>query len=215
MRRSPPPRQTPREARYNSDMKPLYIFLLMWAIGITGFADGITWAFAWLPGLGWLLSITIVFCINITFGSGLLFLLITNGMFHPRLGPVGVVFGVVPPFNFLPIWLGLVLAGIAHDMSKEKGALGEIAKLADTLQQTKNPLTRARAIMSASKDMSRLTQGRPPQPANDNEPQGNEEKEKSRSPLDLKSPGMPSNVVARNMHNDIVPASPPAYAKAA
>jgi hypothetical protein len=174
-------------------MKPLYVFLLLWAVFITGLADGISMALAPIPGLGIVLALAITFCINATMGAGLVFLLASNGMFHPKFGPASIILGITPPFNFLPFWVGLVIAGIAHDMSNEKGALGEIAKLADNLQSTKNPLSRMKSIMSASKNMKRLVAGRPvAQAANDNEEQSLQEK--SRSPLNLKSPRMNDDI---------------------
>ncbi|MDO8518185.1 MAG: hypothetical protein Q7S26_02765 [bacterium] len=174
-------------------MKPLYVFLLLWAVFITGLADGISWALMAIPGIGFILALAITFCINATMGAGLLFLLISQGMYHPKFGPATVIGGLIPGINVLPFWIGLVVAGIVHDMGNEKGMIGEVAKLADNLQSTKNPLSRARSVMSASKDMRRLTEGRPPQIANDNEPQ-NEREEKARSPLNLKSPRMNDDI---------------------
>jgi hypothetical protein len=190
-------------------MKPLYIFLLLWAVFITGLADGISWALLPLPGLGFILALVITFCINATMGAGLIFLLISQSMWHPKFGPVATILGVLPPFNVLPLWLGLVIAGIVHDMGKEKGAVGEIAKLADTLQSTKNPFTRAASVMSTSKNIERLTTGRPPQAANDNEPE-NVGKETSRTRTELRSPNL-----APHMNSDIAPARTQHYAKAA
>lgn len=187
-------------------MKPLYIFLLMWAVFITGLADGISWALLPIPGLGIVLALAITFCINATMGMGLLFLLVSQGMYHPKFGPVGTILGLVPPFNFLPVWVGLVGAGIVQDMSKEKGTLGAVAGVATSLQSGKNPLTTARNLAGTVMNERRRA-GRPPQAANDNEPQ-TEQEEKSRSPLNLKSPSM-------SMNSDIAPARNHTYAKAA
>jgi len=172
-------------------MKPLYIFLLLAAGFITALSDGISAALMAIPELGLVLSIAITFCINATMGVGLVFALVSNGMWHPKFGPVALIGGLLPGLNFLPFWIGLVGAGIVHDMSNEGGVIGEAAKIADTVQSGANPLAATRTALSASKNMERLTTGRPPaQEANDNEPQA---EEKSRSPLNLKSPGTSMN----------------------
>lgn len=184
----------------------------MWAVFITGLADLISLALLPIPGLGIILAFAITFCINATMGMGLLIALISNGMFHPKFGPAGLVLGMTPPFNVLPIWIGLVIAGIVHDMSNEKGALGEVAKLADSLQSAKNPFSKAGAVLTASSNM-RLSAGRPPvQPANDHAPQ-EEQENKSRALPNLKSPSL-----ATNINSDIAPARvgrTQPYAKAA
>jgi len=194
-------------------MKPLHIFLLMWAIFITGLADSISLALLPIPVIGFVLGLAITFSINATMGAGLLVVLMSQGMWHPKFGPVGMVLGLVPPFNFLPIWIGLVAAGIAHDMANEKGAVGEMAKLADTMQSTKNPLTRAKAAISTSKNLERLTTGRPPQADNDNYLDNERQEEPGETPrtrTELKNPSL-----APRMNSDIAPARTPHYAKAA
>ncbi len=97
------------------------------------------------PWIGIVLAFAITFCINVTMGAGLLFLLATQGMYHPKFGPFTLIGGLLPGLNFLPFWLGLVIAGIVHDKSKEGGSLGALAKLADDLQSTKNPLAARKA----------------------------------------------------------------------
>ncbi len=128
-------------------MKPLHVFLLLFAIFITALADGISFGLSILPGVGLIIGLALTFCINITMGSGLILLLVMNGMYHPKWGPAGFVGGSIPGLDFLPFWLGVVIAGIMHDMAKEKSALGTVAKLSEDLggiyKGDLNPLSKA------------------------------------------------------------------------
>ncbi len=108
-------------------MKPLHVFLLLFAVFITALADGISFGLSILPGIGLIIGLALTFCINITMGSGLVLLLALNGMYHPKWGPAGLIGGLIPGLDFLPFWLGIVIAGIAQDMSKEKGLIGAAA----------------------------------------------------------------------------------------
>ncbi len=170
-------------------MKPLYLIMLMYASFITGLSDGLAWAFTAIPGIGIVLAIAVSTCINITMGSGLLILLISNKMLHPKFGRFGVVAGAIPPFNMLPIWIALVSAGIAQKMGEEKTALGAIARIATATNPTSlaNPVG---AVKSAGA-MVQAAQSAPQRslPANDNQPQTEQ-----RAPLGLKSPSMNRDV---------------------
>ena len=176
-------------------MKPLYLLSILYALFITGLSDGIAFALAPIPVLGIIFAFTITFCLNITMGAGLIALLASHGMFHSKWGPLAVVGGFIPGFNFLPFWLGLVAAGIAQDMSKQKGLLGTLAKTATAAQPGGNIFVRASAVASAVQPNERRATGRPPAPAvaEENEPQ--EEEAPARAPLNLKSPGMHSDII--------------------
>ena len=193
-------------------MKPLYIFLLLWAVFITGLADGLSWALIAIPGLGFILGLAITFCINATMGIGLLFLLAANNMYHPRLSPFAIIGGLIPGLNVLPFWVGLVIAGIVYKTNAEGENLGGVTSTALKLQSTylsnKNPFQKMGAATGIVMN-SRRAEGRPPQAANDNEPE-NEPQEKSRSLPNLKSPSF-----APRMNSDIAPPRTPTYAKAA
>jgi len=115
-------------------MKPLYIFLLCYAIFITGLADGISAALLPLPGIGIVLGLAITFCINATMGIGLLLALSLNGMYHPRISPFGIIGGLIPGLNILPFWVGLVAAGIIYKMNAEGKNLSTVGSLALRLQ---------------------------------------------------------------------------------
>ncbi len=176
-------------------MKPLYMIMLLYAVFITGLSDGLGWAFTAIPGIGIVLALAVSTCINITMGSGLLLLLISNKMFHPKFGRFGVVLSVMPPFNFLPIWIGLVGAGIAQKMGEEKTALGAIARLTTSANSvaTGNPVSTVKNVGAAAQNL------KTPQhslPANDNQPQTQQ-----RAPLGLKSP---------NINRDVKPYVPKA-----
>jgi hypothetical protein len=185
-------------------MKPQYIFLLLAAVFITGLSDGISWALLAIPYIGFVLALTVTFCINATMGAGLLFSLIQQGMYHPKFGPVAIIGGLIPGLNVLPFWVGLVGAGIMQDKSKERGIVGEVAGVASALQSGKNPLSKAGGAVSAFKNTERLA-GRPPQAANDNEPKS-EAAAESRRPINL-NPRV-------GMNSDIAPGNK-TYAKAA
>jgi len=172
-------------------MKPLYILLLLYAIFITGLADGLEVGFAILPGIGFFLGIIESFCINITMGAGLLLLLINNKMFHPKFGPFGVVLSLVPGLNALPVWIGLVTAGIIQKVGEEKGGiLGAAAKITSSAKDISisNPgaaLKTAATVRHALQTPQRTT-------ANDNGTGS-----KQRVPLDLKSPGINADIASR------------------
>jgi hypothetical protein len=132
-------------------MKPKYILLLLVAVFITLLADGlsaglvgISTAVAAIPivdvfvaaitapiGLG--LALTVGWCINITMGAGLWLFLVLNGMYHPKWGPASFVGAAIPGLNALPFLVGMVVAGIMHDMAKQEGGLGTAAKLGENL----------------------------------------------------------------------------------
>ncbi|MGC9602427.1 MAG: hypothetical protein ABSE76_01650 [Minisyncoccia bacterium] len=113
-------------------MKPLYIFLLLYALFITGLTCGVSAGLVLIPGVGIALALVFSFCINVTMGSGLMLLLVTNGMYHPTWGPAGFIGSLIPGLDFLPFWLGIVIAGIVQDMSKEGGLAGKAIGLVQT-----------------------------------------------------------------------------------
>ncbi len=191
-------------------MNPLYVFLLLWAIFITGLSDGISMALVAIPGVGIVLAFTITFCINATMGAGLLLALASFGMYHPRFSPFGIVGGLIPGLNFLPFWVGLVVAGIVYKSNAEGKDLGGISKTALSLQSiyssNTTPFQKMGAAMGIARN-ERSATGRPPQAANDNEPQP-EQTEASRVRTELKSTALAPRM------NDITPSRTP-YAKAA
>jgi hypothetical protein len=174
-------------------MKPLYLLLIFYALFITAFADALELAFtAVIPGFGIMIGMPLAICINITMGSGLVFLLAQNGMFHPKFGPAGIIASLMPGIGSLPIWIGLVIAGILQKTAEEKtGIMGTLAKAASSTSSfsASNPV-------SAVKSARTITQAPQSQPhaANDNS------ETKQRVPLNLKSPRM----------NDIKPYAPKA-----
>jgi len=113
-------------------MKPLYIFLILYALFITGFGDAIELAFtAIIPGAGLIIGMPLDVVINITMGAGLVLLLALNGMFHPKFGPAGIIASAIPGIDSLPIWLGLVVMAILQKTAEEKtGVIGSVAKVA-------------------------------------------------------------------------------------
>ena len=170
-------------------MKPLYIFLLLYAAAVTFFADGIGGTLTLIPGFGLVLGPAIAFCINATMGAGLIVLLLINGLFHPRFGPFISVGGYIPYVDFLPFWLGLVIMGIIHDMQKNGEPVIGIGGLAKQLSLNylsgKPPLQQLRGARSIIKN-ERSATGRVP--LNEQTPP-QEEEASTRSPrTDLKSP---------------------------
>ena len=192
-------------------MKTIYIIALMYAVGITFLADGIGGSLEAIPAIGTVLGIVVAFCINATMGAGLLYLLWANDMYHPNYGSFLTVGGVIPGLDFLPFWLGLVVAGIVYDMTREGNlaGVGRVAQLAEELAQTKNPLSQMKSVMRARDDLkqpqSRLSFG-----AAGTGEQEQQEEHQSRSMPNLKSPSL-----APKMGSDISPIKNQSYAKAA
>jgi hypothetical protein len=163
-------------------MKPLYLLLIFYALFITGFGDMLELLFTVIfPGIGIAIGMPLDMVINITMGSGLVFLLAQNGMFHPKLGPAGMIASVMPGIGSLPIWLALVIPAIFQKIAEEKkGVTGAIAKVATSATSVSgNPLT----AVKGARTLTQAVQNRP-QPADDN-PEA-----KQRTPLNLKSPRM-------------------------
>jgi hypothetical protein len=76
-------------------------------------------------------------------GAGLIFLLISDGMFHPKFGPAGVIASFIPGLNALPFWIAVVGAGILQKMGEEDaGALGMMARITSSL----NPMSLANPL---------------------------------------------------------------------
>lgn len=90
-------------------------------------------------------------------GSGLILLLVMNNMYHPTWGPAGFIGGLIPGLDFLPFWLGVVIAGIIQDIKKEKAAAGAISATVSTTTNAK--------ASAAIKNFDGITK-----PANDNQP---------------------------------------------
>lgn len=178
-------------------MKPVYIFSILWAAFITLLAGGISMALVAIPGVGIILALVVSYCINITMGCGLLYFLISEGMYHPKVSPFVLIGGLIPGLDFLPFWIGLVIAGIVQKMSEEKGLLGNVARVAVAAQSMQNPSSALRGAQSLVKNTERAITGRPPQAANDNQmPEGAQETPRSLG--NLKSPN-----TALNMSSDI------------
>ena len=193
-------------------MKPLYVFLLLYAVFITGLSDGISFALLAIPVVGPVLAIIIAFCINATMGAGLLIALASFGMWHPRLSPFGIIGGLIPGLNVLPFWVGLVIAGIAYKMNADGESVGGITGAALSLQSVYqsggSPLQKMRGAAGIVMNERRAT-GRPPQATNESEPQS-EGENKSRVLPNLKSPSL-----APNMNSDIAPVKNQLHAKTA
>lgn len=148
-------------------MKPLHVFLLLFAAFITALADGISLALSIIPYVGIMIALVISYCINITMGAGLILLLAVNGMYHPKWGPAGVVGGLIPGINVLPFWIGMVIAGIIHDKAKEGGIVGTIAGAVEggTSALSGSP---AGTLQAAKSIVPSIRQKTVPEPANDN-----------------------------------------------
>lgn len=193
-------------------MKPLYIFLLLFAVLITGLADGLDVALSAIPGIGFILGLAISYCINITMGAGLLIALVSFDMYHPRISPFGIVAGLIPGLNVLPFWVGLVVAGIVYKMNAEGENLGGITsaalKLQSVYQSGGSPFQKMRQAGGVVMNERRAT-GRPPAAAGP-EPQQETPERTPRTMTDLKSPRF-----APNINRDIAPQRTPPYAKAA
>ena len=134
-----------------------------------------------IPGFGIIIGMPLDMVINITMGSGLVFLLAQNGMFHPKFGPAGMIASVMPGIGSLPIWLGLVGAGILQKTAEEKkGIIGTIAAVASAgATSTTNPI----AAVKSARTITQAVQ-HPAQVTNSNT------ETKERAPLNLKSPRM-------------------------
>ncbi len=177
-------------------MKPLYLVLIFIALLITGLADALELGFATIiPGVGLMIGIPLAVCINITMGSGLVLLLVNNGMFHPRFGPMGIVAGAIPGLDSLPIWLALVIAGVIHKMAEEEsGIMGSVAKIASSAN--KFSLANPSATLKSLNTARQTAQGISSRSATSNL----NTKPLSRSPIGLKSP---------SLHGDIKPSTQP------
>jgi hypothetical protein len=146
-------------------MKPLYIGLVMYALAITALADALEAAFgSILPGVGLVIGIPLAVCINITMGAGLVLALWLNDMFHPTFGPFGVTAGAIPGIDSLPIWLGLVIAGIVYKMQIEKSAVTKaipsIAKTAAGIS-LENPMSIVKGARDISHTLEHLPKATP------------------------------------------------------
>ena len=148
-------------------MKPSHLIFLFIAIFITLLADGleaglvnIALAPGAIPVVGALLAgvtapigiaigLVVSWCINVTMGSMLLLFLVLNGMYHPKWGTAGFIGAFIPGLNALPFLVGMVIAGIMHDIAQEGGALGTVAKVAENLNDVyetgASPLSKAKA----------------------------------------------------------------------
>lgn len=179
-------------------MRFLDVFLLLYAVFITGLADGIAGGLSAIPGIGMLLGMAIAFCINVTLGAGLLALLALNDMYHPRLSPFGIVGGLLPGLDFLPFWVGLVAAGIIYRMNAEGKPLAQMAKTALSLQAH----YKEGGSFAAMKDAARIVRLSRTTGSATEEDEGQEnprlEEEEGRTPLDLKSPTMNGDIARRH-----------------
>jgi len=118
-----------------------------------------------IPGVGIALALVFTCSINITMGSGLILLLVKNGMYHPTWGPAGTIAAFIPGLDFLPFWLGIVITGIVQDMKKEGGVLGTVASVAT--------LASSPSIKNATSTMGKINTMQHdimPRPANNNQP---------------------------------------------
>ena len=156
---------------------------------ITGFGDALELALtAIIPGIGIVIGIPLDWVINVTMGSGLVLLLAQNDMFHPKLGPASLVVSALPVINTLPIWLGLVIAGILHKTAAEKmGTTGMLAKVASSASSfsLSNPL----AVMRSAGSIAQTIKTPPQAATNDNT-----ETKQQRVPLNLTSPRINTDI---------------------
>jgi hypothetical protein len=154
-------------------MKPLHIFLLLFAVFIWGLADGLEAGFLGLglapaaipvagvvvagitEPLGVALGITVGWCINVTMGCGLLLLLVMNGMYHPKFGQIAAIGAFIPGLDAFPFLIGLVITGIFYDLSKEKGLLGAAARVAVAAQSPslQNTASAAASVKNIQSDI--------------------------------------------------------------
>jgi hypothetical protein len=182
-------------------MKPLYIALMLYAVFITGLADGLELAFAAISGIGIVIGLAVSFCINITMGSGLVLLLANNKMFHPKYGPFGIVVSAIPGLNSLPVWIALVGAGIVQKMGEEEtgltGMLARIAGAASSLSAS-NPV----AALQSANTIKQAVQDTPQHslPANNTAPTAQQ-----RTSLELKSPNINRDVTPRVTQDNHLP----------
>ena len=133
-------------------MKLQYIFLIFFALFITGLADGVEVGMAGIgvapsvipvigvviagvtEPIGILMGIAASWSINITMGAGLLMLLAYNGMFGPaywRYITPGFIGETIPGINSLPFWVVIVILCIMKKTSEEsEGVLDIVSRAA-------------------------------------------------------------------------------------
>lgn len=189
-------------------MKPHHIFLLLWAVFITGLSDGLAAALMAIPGVGFVLGLAVSFSINATMGVGLILALSACDMYHPRISPFTIIGGLIPGLNLLPFWVALVIAGIVYKINAEKKSLMPVAGVALSLQENyasgTSPVQKMRQAFGMVSE--RRATGRPPHIIENAALQ--QEEAAPRSLPSFKSPAM---------NNDIEPAGrpPQSYAKIA
>jgi hypothetical protein len=142
-------------------------FPLLFALFIDGFQAFLS---AGLGGLGlitgvgapigFVLGFVVNMCISLTFGIGLIALLGTEGMFYPYVIAAALFGEVIPIFDNLPLWTGLVLMCAFKKLKEEPGAGGAVAVAAGAIL-TPSPS----AFVGAARAMDGIRR-----PANDNEP---------------------------------------------
>lgn len=148
-------------------MKPQYIFLILFALFITGLADGIEAGLVGLGAapaativgavitpvtapLGIILGLAVSWCINVTFGAGLLMLMAYYDMwgvsYWKYLFP-GIGLEIIPGFDALPFWVAMVILCIIQQSKEEPGTvLGQVARVASAAASLENPATAAGAV---------------------------------------------------------------------
>jgi hypothetical protein len=147
-------------------MKPQYVFLILFALFITGLSDGLEAALAALGPIGIVLGITVSWCINVTMGAGLIFLLIYNGMFYPQYLYPGIAAGAVPGLDSLPFWVLVVVLCIIKKTGEEApGVVGQVARVAGAAALvSSNPAT-VRGAVKTLKTLEQVRQPAQPQAA--------------------------------------------------
>jgi len=180
-------------------MKPLYIVILLWAVLISLLADGIGGALEAIPVVGTVLGLVVALCVNVTMGAGFLFLLISNGMYHPKFGPFFIIGGFLPGIDFLPFWLGLGVVAILQDYEKEHPKAFGVAGAAIQTALNVESGNIAGAAKSAARGASALGQQSASQ---DTRPAAQTE---TRSPIALKSPNINHDIAPKRAANDNLP----------
>ncbi len=161
------------------------------AAGKCALAGGAAGALASTFGipLGTALGFVLEIIVSLTFGAGLIFLLIINGMYYSTRTPIGLIAELIPGLDILPGWTVMTILCVLKKRSEqgEKDILTTGVRLASAAAAVSfaNPILAARSVQSIRN--TRNTMRSDMRPSNGTQ---------QREPLNLKSPRM-ADVIPR------------------
>jgi hypothetical protein len=80
--------------------------------------------------IGLAIGFAVSICLSMTFGAGLIMLLLLNGMYYPKFLLPGGIAELIPGFDLIPSWTAMTILCVLQKSKEESGLLGGVASVA-------------------------------------------------------------------------------------